>query len=173
MAACRPGPARAATVDTSRSVAPPPNRIVCRRALRAPKIGDDLRDFAGRRPWQRHKRGTPIELQLADGFVDVGQCPVGEPFGRLAVVDARVPAPAEFLDRADIDHPVVQKRVQVGHVAGDERPIGGDRIARQRCCLGLFDVLADVVEHHRLGGCQVDGGRLHLVGSAPSACAFR
>ena len=106
----------------------------------------------------------PVVLQLADRLVDVGQRAVGQALVRLAEVDPRVPAPAQLLDRAHVDHPVVQEVVQRRHVAGDEATVGADRVTGQRRCVGLLDVPADVVEHRRLGGREVDGRRTHLVG---------
>ena len=98
--------------------------------------------------------------------MDVGQRAVGEALLGLAEVDARVPAPAQLLDGADVDHPVVQEVVEGGHVAGDEAAVGGDRVAGQRRGLGLLDVGADVVEHQFLGRGHVDGRRAHLLDQA-------
>jgi len=59
-------------------------RIDCsRRARLAINFGNRRRDFAGRGPWLGYERGAPVELQLADGFVNVGQRPVGKALGRL------------------------------------------------------------------------------------------
>src|SRR5437667_7714419 len=55
---------------------------------------------------------TPVELQLPDALLDVGQGPVRETLGRLTIIRARVPAPAQLLDRGDIDHAVVQVVLQ-------------------------------------------------------------
>src|ERR1700739_5113801 len=99
MAASRPGPGqRAATsILTGRWLGA---RIDCPRCVlsAATEIGDYRVDFAGRRPRLGHECGPPVELQFADGFVDIGQRPVGEALDRLTVVNARVPAPAELFD---------------------------------------------------------------------------
>ena len=76
------------------------------------------------------------------------------PFSGLRVEHPREPAPAQLLDRADVDHPVVQVRVELGHVAGEEAAVGGDRVAGQGRGARLGDVLADVGEHALLGLAQ-------------------
>ena len=95
--------------------------------------------------------------------MDVGQRAMGEALLGLAEVDARIPAAAQLLDGADVDHPVVQVVVELGHVTGDEAAVCGDRVAGQGGGLGLLDVGADVVEHQLLGRGHVDGRRAHLL----------
>ncbi len=134
-------------VDTSRYRLRCPNRF----SAFAVQFGHSVGDLAGRRSRWRDERGAPVVLELADRFLDVGQRAVREALLRLAVVDPRIPAPAQLLDRADVDHPVVQEVVELGHVPRDEAAVGGDRVAGQRRGLGRVDVGADVVEHHLLG----------------------
>nr|WP_244941175.1 hypothetical protein [Gordonia paraffinivorans] len=89
---------------------------------------------------------------------------MGQPLLRLTEVDARVPAAAQLLDRADVDHAVVQVCVEFGHVAGDEVAVGGDRVTGKRDGAGRRHVLADVVEHHLLRLGQGDRRPAHLFG---------
>lgn len=67
--------------------------------------------------------------------------------GGRVEVDTRVPAPGEFLDRRHVDHAVVQVRVEFGHVARYEPPVGRDRVAAQRHLPRLLHVMLDVREH--------------------------
>ena len=57
----------------------------------------------------------PIVPEFLDGFVNVGQRAVRESLVRLSEIDSRVPAAAQFLDRADVDHAVVQELVEAGY----------------------------------------------------------
>src|SRR5205823_4885924 len=105
--------------------------------------------------------GAAVVLQLADGFLDVGQGAVGQALFGPTEVDAGVPAAAEFLDRADVDHAVVQVGVQGGHVAGEEAAVGGDGVAGQRGGSGGGGVLLDVVHDLLLCLLHGDHGAAH------------
>jgi hypothetical protein len=97
--------------------------ILARKSVRKP-IGRsggtqalyDGCNLRARRSGRRDECSAAVVLEFADGFLDVGECPVGETFFGLAEVDSRVPAAGEFFDGADVDHPVVQVCVQCRHV---------------------------------------------------------
>ncbi len=78
--------------------------------------------------------------------------------GRGVVVGPRIPPPRQLLDRGDVDDPVVQVRLELGHVAGEEGPVGAHRVAGQRGLAPLRHVLPDVGKHLLLGVGQ--GGAL-------------
>src|SRR6202012_4255131 len=94
-----PWPARAATVDTSRSVARRPNRLVpVRPACRLGRGPPPRFCWWTVLAWGGNELGPPVVLQFADGLGDIGQRPVGQSLDRLTEVDPWVPAPAELLD---------------------------------------------------------------------------
>src|ERR1700712_240936 len=126
-------------------------RVVCGRInwLRVaggrPQLGRDGSDVAGRGAWGVHESGAAVVLQFADGLVDVGERAVREALLGLAEVDAGIPATAQLLDRADVDHAVVQEVVQRRHVACNEPGVGADRVPRQWRGVRLLDVPSNVV----------------------------
>ena len=93
--------------------------------------------------------------------------------GRVEV-GARVPAAGELLDRGDVDDPVVQVRLELGHVAGEEAAVGGDGVAAERRLARLGHPLADVGEHLLLGLLQRDAvGELGRAARRRCACRAR
>src|SRR4029453_7617126 len=107
------------------------------------------------RPGQRYEHRAAVVAQLPDALLDIRERAVGQALLRLGEVAPRIPAPAQLLDRGHVDHPVVQERVELRHVPGQERAVGRDRVAAQRHRAGIRYVLAQVVEHLLL----VLGGR--------------
>ena len=103
-------------------------RVSC---LRRSERFDDRGELVGVGAGLRDEGGGAVVAQLVDRLTDVGEGAVCETFLRLAEVDPRIPAAAQFFDGADVDHPVMQVGVEFGHVAGDEAAVGGDRIAGQ------------------------------------------
>src|SRR3954469_3500614 len=78
------------------------------------------------------EKGASVVLQFGHTVANVRQGPVQETLLRLALIDPWVPALRELLDRGHVDHPVVQMRVEEGHVAGEEAAVGGNRVPAQR-----------------------------------------
>ncbi|MPM31659.1 hypothetical protein SDC9_78216 [bioreactor metagenome] len=123
--------------------------------------------------------GLAVVAQLLDGLLDVGECAVVPVLGRGVVVGLRVPPPRQLLDRGDVDVAVVDVRLQLGHVLGQEGAVGADRVAGQGRLARLLDVLADVGQHLLLGlghrqapvelGQQAGGG-VHLPDEVPHVC---
>ena len=66
---------------------------------------------------------------------------------RRRVVGAREPSARQLLDRGDVDDPVVQKALEGGHVAAEERSVRGDGVAGERWPAGLGAVLTHIAEH--------------------------
>ncbi|WRL65278.1 hypothetical protein U6N30_06370 [Blastococcus brunescens] len=99
----------------------------------------------------RHEQRPPVVGQLADRLDDVGQGAVGEALRRLGEVDPGEPATGQLLDGGDVDHPVVQVVVELGHVAGEEAAVGADRVAAQRGGAPLGHPALDVGQHLLLG----------------------
>jgi hypothetical protein len=100
---------------------------------------------------QGHEYRLAVVLEFADRLLDVGQRPVPAGLERAGEVRARVPPAGQLLDAGHVHHPVVQVRVEFGHVAGQEGPIGGDGVAAQRGLARLLHVPAHVLEHTLLG----------------------
>src|SRR5262249_60618756 len=55
----------------------------------------------------RHEHRLAVIAQLLDALPDVGERPVPAVLGRAGEVHARVPAPGQLLDAADVHHAVV------------------------------------------------------------------
>src|SRR3954454_5530961 len=88
----------------------------------------------------RHEDGGPVVAELLDALPDVGESPMVAALHRRVEVRPGVPAPAELLDRGDVDDPVVQVGVECSHVAGQEGAVGADAVAGQRRA-GAFGAL--------------------------------
>ena len=133
--------------------------------------GREGAEILGRGSGGRDEDGLAVVAQLLDGFADVGQRPVVAALRGGAVERSGIPAAGELLDRADVDVAVVDEPLQLGHVPGQERPVGADGVAGERCRAGLGDVLPDVgqglglgVRHRRAGREQVEqsGSGVHI-----------
>src|SRR3546814_19339821 len=59
---------------------------------------------------------------------------------------ARIPAAGELLDGGDVDRAVVEVVLDLRQVAGEEAPVGADRVAAQGDRAGLWDVGLDELE---------------------------
>ena len=70
--------------------------------------------------------------QLLDRLEDVVERAVLLRLARPLLVDRRVPAPAQLLERRHVDAAVVQVVVELGHVAVEEAPVHPDAVAAQR-----------------------------------------
>jgi len=108
--------------------------------------GRDLARGGGVGPWHRDENGFPVVPELGDALLDVRQRPVAADLGRAREVGARIPAPGQFLDARDVDHPVVQELIEPRQVPGKERAVGSDRVAAKRRLPRLADVAADIPE---------------------------
>ena len=112
----------------------------------------------------RHEDRRAVVAELLDGLADVGERPVAAALLGRVEVDAGVPPARQLLDRGDVDHPVVQPVVQLGHVAGEEAAVGRDGVAAQRRLARVGHPLLDVREDGLLGLLQRRRGGDHLVG---------
>src|SRR3954452_22419159 len=79
-----------------------------------------------------HEDRFPVVAELLDALPDVGEGTVTTVLGWCVVVRPREPAPRKLLDRGDVDDPVVQERLELRCVPGQERPVRGNGVARQR-----------------------------------------
>ncbi len=114
-------------------------------------LGGDLLRGRGVRAGRCHEDGLAVVAQLLDALLDVGESAVVAALGGRGEVGPRVPATGELLDRGDVDVAVVQVALEGGHVAGQEGPVGADRVAGQRGTAPVGAVLADVGQHLLLG----------------------
>src|SRR5476649_2529013 len=92
-------------------------------------------DLLGLRPvWPRGRdeQGLAVVLQLLDAVEDVSQRAVAAVLLRRVVVGPRVPPTSQLLQRRDVDQPVVQVGVELGHVPAEEATVGVDRAAGER-----------------------------------------
>src|SRR5438270_7082910 len=76
-------------------------------------------------------RGAVV-AQFGHALADVAQRPVGTRLHRSAGERLRIPAPAQLLNRRDVDRPVVEVVFELGKVSGEEAPVGADGVAAQR-----------------------------------------
>lgn len=83
-----------------------------------------------------------VELQFFNALLDVVQSPVRCAFMRCLFVIIRKPPPAELLDGADVDDPVMEMVHELGHVLIQEALVCMDRVTSQRALSGRC-VLSD------------------------------
>ena len=102
-------------------------------------------------PGLGHEERLAVVLQLLDALLDVGERAVAAALLGGGEVDPRVPAAGQLLDRRDVDDPVVQVVLELGHVPGEEAAVGRDRVAGERRPPRVGHAGADVVEHGLLG----------------------
>src|SRR5215469_5562257 len=76
-----------------------------------------------------HEDRLPVVLKLTDALPDVRQRAMPAVLLRAGEIGPRVPAPGQLLDAGDVNHPVVQERIQLRHVPGQERPVSSDGVA--------------------------------------------
>ena len=72
-----------------------------------------------------------VVLEFVDGLVDVGERGVHRALLET-LVDGRLPAAAQFLQRADVEVSVVEERFQFRHPARHETAVLADRVAAHR-----------------------------------------
>src|SRR4051794_121960 len=121
-------------------------------------LGGRGRPGGGRLLGQEHV--GPIEAQLLDRLADVVEGPVGLGLVRPVLVDGRIPAPAELLERADVHAAVVDVLVDLGEVAVEEAAVDADRVAAQRRGARAGELLGEVREHGLAGVLEAEGRRL-------------
>src|SRR3954447_437838 len=105
----------------------------------------------GVRSGRRHEHRGPVEAQLLDALLDVGQGTVVAGLRRRVEVGAWVPAAGQLLDRGHVHDPVVQERLQARHVPRQERPVRGHGVAGERGPAAVGTVVLDVGEDLLLG----------------------
>lgn len=151
--------------------------FVC--ALQTEDLGSSSPSSGTVRAWGRNEDRLTVVAQFVDALANIGQGPVSPLLLRTREVHPWVPPSGEFLDARDVDHAVMQVRVESRHVASKEAAICGDSVPAQgglswfghvttehlqEQILGLFDAhplgqfreqarrgvhLADDVEHAR------------------------
>ena len=92
--------------------------------------------------WDEHR--FAVVAQFLDALLDVCQSPMIPPLGRRGEICLGEPTPTQFLDRGDINDPVVKELVQLGHVASQEGSVRGNTVSCKWRATSLGAVLLDV-----------------------------
>ena len=88
--------------------------------------------------------------------------------GFLDLLDLRIPAPRQFLQRADVQVPVVKELLQVRHPARQEAPVLADAVAAHRRG-PVRDMLRQELDRLLFGLRLIAVGTAHFVGQPGSA----
>ena len=147
------GPGTGSGVSTMRRTSGPPRSVSTTAFTAWPRrrVGRARARRAQR--WRRDEHTLAVVLQLVDRVANVVEGAVRTLLLGPILADLRVPAPHQLLQAGHVDRAVVQVRLDVGQVRGEEATIGPDRVAAQRHGAGRGDVLAD----------EVQGGRPRLL----------
>src|SRR3546814_3750078 len=87
-----------------------------------------------------------VPAELFYRLADVVERSMGRGLAGHGFEGARIPAAGELLDGGDVDRAVVEVVLDLRQVAGEEAPVGADRVAAQGDRAGLWDVGLDELE---------------------------
>ena len=96
-----------------------------------------------------------VLAKLFDGFTNVIECSMCSLFCGSGLHDGNIPASSKFFERRDIDTPVVEKVLYLGHLCGQETAIRPNGVTRQGNRARVSNVL----------GQERQGGRLRVSSS--------